>query len=345
MKKTFLLLTALVMLLGTVTGCAAQPSAAAEPAAPAAATESVAAPEATEVPAPKWPTEPVTIICPSKAGGFADAHSRVLADYLQRTTGVAFAVLNVTDGGVTVGSEQVRTAKPDGTTLLHFHTSFPISCYTGMYKADPEVDFTTIAAVENGGSNVFVCNADAPWNTLADLVNDAKSRPGEIIWGAAAGVTSQFMMAMLEKDAGVKFKMVDAGSEAEKTTALLGGHIQVTNIGIASADQYVKAGDLKILAVVGDERDATYPDYPTAVEQGFNVSWVGEFGLWGPAGMDPALVAVINKTLEGFATDQASIDALTKLGSWYEYRNVDESVARLGEMNKTIKDLAKDLGF
>ncbi len=293
----------------------------------------------------EWPLEVVSIICPSRVGGFADSHSRILADYLQRTTGVPFTVINVSEGGGNIGSDTVKNAKPDGTTLLHFHTSFPISAYTGRYDGDPETDFTAIAATQDAGNHVFATTIDAPYDTIEELVQYAKENPGEVTWGASTGVTSHFMMAMLAREAGVEFKMVDAGNESERIGSLLGGFIDVSNYGINGADQHAEAGSMKILGVIGDERDVNFPQYPTVKEQGYDVTWSGAFGLWGPADMDPALVRKINVTLEGFGEDEKVKEALTKMGASFTYRNVEESQSYYNNLYERLKTLATELGF
>lgn len=293
-----------------------------------------------------WPSGSITIICPSRAGGFADYHARVLADYIQRKTNVAAAVVNQTEGGGGVGSETVRVADADGLTLLYMHTSFPITCYTGIYDADPDVDFTGISSVVNAGNNAIVVRADAPWNTFEELFEDARNRPDEIIWGAMAGATSHFVMSMFEREAGVDFKMVDAGSEAEKITALLGGHIDVCNVGMGNTDQYVTAGKMKALGITGRERDFAFPEFPTAVEQGYDVVWEGEFILYGPAGMADKTIEQINEVLNDFGTnDQASREAMEKRGAYVVERTTEESVAFIKDTHAMLKEMAIDLGF
>ena len=301
-----------------------------------------AGPEAAE----SWPSGPINIVCSSRAGGFADYHARVLADYIQRTTGTPCAVINIAEGGGSVGAEKVRSSKPDGLTLYYMHTSFPISCYTGIYNADPDKDFTAISSVVNAGNNALVVRGDAPWNNFKEFVADAKRRPGEIIWGAMAGATSHFVMAIFEREAGVEYKMVDAGTEAEKITMLLGGHIDICNVGMGNMDQYVKTGQMKSLGVTGQERDFAFPDYPTVVEQGYDVVWEGEFALYGPAGMSVAMVEKINTVLDGFGTtDQASREAIEKRGGYVIPRTTEESVAYIRETHAMLKNLAVELGF
>ncbi len=329
MKKLTKISLVLLLLLSLVAGNVAAEGQQDEPAA-----------------AEDWPSGPITIVCSSRAGGFADYHARVLADYIQRTTDTPCAVVNMTEGGGSVGAEFVRSSDPDGLTLYYFHTSFPITCYTGVYNADPDEDFTSISSVVNAGNNAIVVSADAPWDSFEDLARDAKANPDSILWGAAAGATSHFVMAMFEKELGVKFKMVDAGSEAEKITALLGGHIDVCNVGMGNTDQYVKAGKMKALGITGAERDFAFPQFPTAVEQGVDVVWEGEFALYGPKGISAEMVDKINSVLDSFGTtDEASSEAMQKRGAYVIERTTDESVTFMRNTHAMLKQMARDLGF
>ena len=139
------------------------------------------------VAATDWPNGAVQIYVPSKAGGFADAHARLVATYLQQKLDNPFVVVNQATGSGTVAYANVMNAKPDGYTLLMFHTSFPVACYTGVFKGDPDKDFTTIAAMQNAGNGAIVCSAKAPWNTLNDLVADAKKKARKNKMGCSEG--------------------------------------------------------------------------------------------------------------------------------------------------------------
>lgn len=294
-----------------------------------------------------WPSGNVTIVCSSRAGGFADYHARTLADYIQRTTGEATAVLNISEGGGSVGAETVRVADPDGLTLYYMHDSFPITCYTGVTNIDPDVDMTPIRPVVNPGNNAIVVRSDAPWDSLDELVADAKNRPNEILWGAMAGATTHFMKAKFEEASETQFKLVDAGSEPEKVTALLGGHIDICNVGMRNADQYTKSGDMKVLCITGKEKDPVFPEFPTAIEQGYDFFWDGEFYLYGPAGMSDELVDTINNALIGYGTkDEVSRNALAKYGTFLvTERTTEEALAFMKDRHATLKAMAKELGF
>ena len=104
---------------------------------------------------------------------------------------------------------------------------------------------------------------------------------------------------------------------------------------------------MKILGIVGEERDKTYDMYPTGPEQGFpSLIWGGEFGLYGPAGMDPAVVEKINSSLQDFGNDPKVAATLTKMGSWWKYRNAKDSKEWMStKIHQRVKNLCIEFGW
>lgn len=329
----------------SIAACAAAPvaPAAAAPAAEAPA-EAVEAPaEAAEV---EWPTTGVQLIVPATAGGLADRHARIVADYLQKETGGSFAVVNQPDGGGVVAYDTVNKAKPDGNILLFYHSNFLINCATGMYDASPIDDFTTIAALESGGDMIVVTRADSPYQTLEDYVNDALARPGEVSFGIQAGGASHFLAGLLSKDKKIEFNLIEVGNETEKVQALLGGFVDACHLGPAAARQYIDSGDLRVLCSSGSKVDPNFPDFIPAAEQGLpSAIYVPYFWLMGPKGMDPALVEKINAAFKNMETDADVAELLKGQASSYEYKDIPESEAFMKEQWEMHLDVGRDLGL
>lgn len=291
-----------------------------------------------------WPKGPVRLVVPSKAGGGTDVIGRIFADYLQRTIGKPVAVINQPGGGGTVGYEMVRTAAPDGQTLLFMHTSLMIHAHTGRYP-HPVSDFTPIAMGQIYPSQVYAVGADAPWNTLAEFVDDARANPGKLTVGVSLGGTTHFMAGMIEQSAGIKLKMVEASAEVDKVAAIQGGHIDMGNLGARSAAQFVSEGKMKVIALIDPVPNPDFPEYETALDQGVGVSWQTPLILFGPAGMDPAVVDAINIATRDMAEDPAIAESLEKMGSSYDYKTVEETQALVSEEDARIADIAATLGI
>lgn len=340
MKKYLSLLLCLALSFSLFTGCgkSTQSSSAAQNSSsqpPGSSSQGAAV---------EWPTSNVQIIVPYKAGGMTDSHTRVIASYLQENVGKPVTVLNQAEGSGVVAYETVRQAKPDGTTLLSAHAGFMCSYYLGTYDHTYK-DFTVIAFLQNQGNNVFAVPANSPWNDLNDLVTAAKAAPGTIKAGITNGASSQFIFGALEQDAGIELKLVDGGSEADKLTSLQGGLLDITIVSAKAAIEYAKAGKIKVLASIAEERTPGL-DYPTTVEQGFkNVTWDVGVIVLGPPNMDPALVEKISQALSGLTTDEKSKELIENMGGTAQYMNVSYSLARMEARDEQISGMATALGI
>jgi tripartite-type tricarboxylate transporter receptor subunit TctC len=293
----------------------------------------------------KWPSS-VQLVVAATAGGFADAHARIITQYLQKATGVPFAVVNQADGGGIVAYDTVKNAKPDGSVLLFYHSNFIIACETGVYDADPVADFTTVAWMEPGGIQVVVVSAKSPYKTLDDYVNAALAKPGQVSFGMQTGGASHFIGALLGKDKGVEFNFIEAGNQTEKIVSVLGGYLDACNISPNAAKQYELSGDMRVLCSTSAYDDPFYPEYKTAVSQGYpSAAFDADYWLIGPKGMDPALVELINGALKGLETDPEIKDALAKQGSVYTWRSPEDSLARMTQQAEALRDVAKSLGL
>ena len=277
----------------------------------------------------QWPTGPVTIYVPAKAGAGTDLQARILAQYVQKNTGKTVTVINQADGGGTIAFESVRNAKPDGDTLLFYHSNLISAYWTGTYDHTYQ-DFTNICTVTDNGSQAFVVAPDAPYNNLQELVAYAKEHPGELKTGVQIGGGSHITMAVFEQCADMKLKMVEAGSNSDKLAGLAGGNIDFTVQDLMTARQYEEAGRLKILAV--GTKSEKYPEYETCEEEGYpEIGQRTLYLLHGPKGMDPAMVDAINQCIKSMDEDEESKAAFDKIGAFASYGNQEEAVKWLQE--------------
>ncbi|MFN4155832.1 MAG: Bug family tripartite tricarboxylate transporter substrate binding protein [Paracoccaceae bacterium] len=238
------------------------------------------------------PSGPVSFVMHTKPGGGTDVMVRALAHSLEPMIGQTLVVENAPGGGGATQMAKVRTAKPDGLTLgintvSHF-TAF-LTNLDGVFSAD---DFEWIALMQIDPILVF-SEKDASVATIADLVELARSKPGQVNVGGFGPVGSMqhLGMTMLEQEAGVTFNWVAFESTPDIIAAVMGGHVDVGVANLGPVIEFFEADRLKGLGVLGDERLASVPDMQTFGEQGFNVdtSWLQVRGVFGPKGIDPAL--------------------------------------------------------
>lgn len=294
--------------------------------------------------AQSWPNGPIQLIIPSRPGGGTDVMGRIFADYLQRHTGTAVAVINQPEGGGIVAQETVRNAAPDGQTLLFQHTGMLVGIQTGRYNHGLD-DFTVLGIAQSYPPQVFAVAPDAPWQTMRDFVDDARAHPGQYTVGVSLGQATHFIAGTIMMNEGVDLRLVEASAEVDKVAGIQGGHITLGNLGAGSARQYVTAGDMRVLCMVDPTPDPDYPEFQTCLDQGVNVSWIAPLLVLGPAGIDPAVAETINAAIQAMGDDPQVAQSLAAADSTFVAHSLAEANAIVQQEDQHIAELARHLGL
>jgi len=228
-----------------------------------------------------YPDKPIKMIVPWAAGGDTDAISRVFANAMEKHMGQPIVAVNVTGASGTVGARETKNAPKDGYTILSIHDSIHTTYYAGVADLTYK-DFEPVCLMTSTPS-VMAAYAKTPWNSMKELIEDAKKRPEQITVGASLGSTSHFFPAMISQAAGVKWKYVSYEGTAPRMTALLGGHVLLGETNLTQLDK-VKAGQMKMLAVATAKRMPEMPDVPTLRELGYDIQYAVTAGSWRPRG-------------------------------------------------------------
>jgi len=265
-------------------------------AAMAALAAAAAAQGNTQAAAAKWPARPVTLVVPYSAGGGTDIVARALAQRLAELWGQQVVVDNRTGANGVVGSASVAKAAPDGHTLMMVVGSHAINpVLMKQLPYDTPRAFTPITRVADSPT-VFVVAAKAQWKNLAELVEAA--RKSDVPAGYSEGQTR--LTGELANQAGnLKLSGVPYKGGAPIMVDVMGGHLPVGITSVLTALPHVQGGKLRVIGVADKERAAVFGDAMTFREAGLNgvesLSW---YGLFGPAGLPPAIVAQINRDLK-----------------------------------------------
>ncbi len=241
-----------------------------------------------------FPNRPVRLILSFPPGGAADAIGRVLANKLTERWKQQVIVDNRPGGNTVVSAIELIKQKPDGYNLLLAldNTLVMNQHLFRVPKYDPLKEFTLIGGIAEFPL-FLITRTDAAKNAQEYLAR-AASEKGELKVGTAAILTT-IAADVLNSPAGVRTTSVQYKGTADNTLALLRGDVDFIVDVDATAAAHVKAGKLRIIATSGAKRVATYPDVPTYREVlGKDAEMTAWYGLVGPAGMDPALVARIN---------------------------------------------------
>jgi len=239
----------------------------------------------------KFPVKPVEIIVASSAGGILDTIARIAAHGIERL-GQPGVVKNMPGGGGTIGTAAVARARADGYTLGAIATSHGInpSLYSNL-PFDTKRDFTNITRMVEL-TNFLVVNPAVPASNLKEFIALAKEKPGTLTYGSAGqGQSNHLSGELLQQKAGIKLVHVPYRGSAQALTDVIGGTVSAMFVDALSAEPYVKAGKVKLIAATGLTRSPAYPDYPTLNDSGlpgFNGNtWLG---LVAPANTPKAII-------------------------------------------------------
>ena len=242
-----------------------------------------------------YPTRPVRFIVSFAAGGPNDTIARILGQYLSEQLGQQFIIEDHVGAGGNIGMQDVLTSAPDGYTIGFVAPNNAINAT--LYEHIPfdfVRDSTPIAGTMKL-ANVMDVNLDFPPKTLAEFIALAKAQPGKINFASGGVGTSPHMSGeLLAIMTGIKLTHVSYRGTGPAMTDLLGGQIPVLFDNLPGSIQQIKAGRIRALGVTTKERVPSLPDVPTIGETvpGYEVSvW---FGISGPKGMPPEIVAKLN---------------------------------------------------
>ena len=259
----------------------------------------------------------IRIVVPFPAGGSADDLARVLADQVGRTRSVNFVIENRPGAGTVVATEAVSRAAPDGNTLLIVANSFVINPSLKKLNYDPFTSFAPVCHLVSSPLIVAV-NSDSPYRSLADLINAARAKPGELTMASVAPATTQHIaFEMFKRVADVNMIHVPYPGGAPAVTALLGGHVTAVIANYSEVEAHLAAGKLRALATASRQRIGAAPDLPTIAESGYpNYESEVWFGLVAPAKTPADTIAQLSGWL-GAALATAAVKEKLKLQEMY----------------------------
>ena len=297
--------------------------------------------------AAQYPDRPITMIVPFPPGGVADAVARPMAEAMSRDLKQPVVVENKAGAGGGIGMAQVAKAKADGYTIL-----LSLSSLTVLPEADrilgraPMYQIADLKPVARftADPTVFVVRAEAPWKTLQDFIQDARTNPGKFTFGSSGNYgTMHVPMEMFGNAAGVKMIQVPYTGAGPAIVGLLGGQIDALATGPASIVQQIKAGKVRALAQWGDARLAALPDVPSLKESGTNVEYAQWSGLFVPAATPEPIVLRLRESARAAANDERVKQVLGTAGSPIQYldapdfqRYVDADAAKMADVVKRI---------
>lgn len=233
-----------------------------------------------------WPSKPVKLIVPYPAGGLTDVLARGLSAEIVKLWGQSLVVENRPGASQMIGAEALAKSAPDGYTIGMMDKT-PLAVNPFLFRRlpyDPLKDFAPVINMVQT-SQVLVAHPGLPANTLSQLIELAKAKPGSINYGTfGPGSITHLDTEAFAAAAGIKLTHIPYKGIAEVLPAVASGQIQIALSGIPPMLPLHRQGRIKVLGAMTPQRVPVLPDVPTFAESGYQLVSSSWFALFAPAG-------------------------------------------------------------
>ncbi len=276
----------------------------------------------------QFPSKPLSMVVPFPPGGVADIVARAITPAMERALGQSIVVVNKPGAGGALGAAQVATAKPDGHTILMALSSVSTNPEQEKINNRPSLfqldQLKPIARISKEDMMLAV-RPESRYRTVADLVADARERPGKISY-ASSGVYGVYHVAteMFADAAGIKLLHAPYAGGAPALMALMSGQVDVGLVTRSVGAAQMKAGKLRPLAAWGDTRWDDYPDVPSIRETGYRADYTLWSGIFAPAGTPADATEKLREAVKIAVADPAFRQSMERLGAPLVYLDAPE---------------------
>ena len=265
-----------------------------------------------------FPNHPITLYVPWPAGGATDATLRLLADVAARHLGQRVLVENRGGAGGTLAMPLLQNAAPDGYTIAQMPQ--PVFRAPWMQKVlwDPVRDTTPIIQLSGVTFGLLAAPGGAI-RSLDDLFAFARTHPSALTVATnGVGTTPHLLMDQLMAAKGLTYTHVPYKGTAEQMLAVASGQVDV-GVNSSGFAPHVDSGRLRLIAVFSEQRSKRWPATPTVTELGFALAASSPYGLAGPRGLAPAVVARLHDAFKLALFDAAHLAELDKYDQRPDY--------------------------
>ncbi len=292
-----------------------------------------------------YPNRPITLIIPWSPGGSSDVVMRAMAESAGKSLGQPIVVENKPGASGTTGAATMAAvAKPDGYTIAQMMIALFRMPAMQETSWDPLKDFTYIVHL-TGFTFGITTRTDSPFKTFQDVIDFAKKNPGKATYASpGAASTPHLAMEQILARVGATMLHVPYKGGAETTAAVLGGQVMLQADSTAWKG-LVNAGKLRLLAIWTAQRSKNWPEVPTLAELGLPLVFDSPFGIGGPKGMDPAVVAKLHDAFKKALDDPLVQNALATYDMAPNYKNTEDYRKFVAENVEAERKVVQMLGL
>ncbi len=293
-----------------------------------------------------YPNRPVNMVIPLAAGDAGDIAGRAMGDGLSKILKTSIVVINRPGASGVIATESVVRAPRDGYTLLFAPN--PAVTYRPVMEPqivpyDPIKDLTPLG-ITSRSPLMLTVRGEAPYRTFKDLLDFAKTRPGQLRLGTpGVGSAAEFAIYLINGLADAGFTPVAFNGATPAVTALRGEHVDGVVSTLGSLSAHVKNGSLRGLLISDKFPDLTVP---TMQDLGYKQSMFSVwFAFFAPADIPADVVKILVPAIQAAAASPAIVERLALLGIVQGYAPPEKLTATIREESQTIKELATKAGL
>lgn len=291
-----------------------------------------------------FPSQPITLVVNWPAGGGMDRAGRLVAEFAKKRVKVPITVINVDGAGGATGVRHTAEAKPDGYTVGILGASIVASQYINANaNAIGDIDYLAFFGPDPAALQV---RADANIDSVKAFVEKLKAAPNSIKNGNdAPGGVSHVAAALLEAKLGVKLTKVPYKGYAPTVAAMTSGEVQSATLPVHQFIDQHKAGTVRILAVMSEQRHFMTPDVPTFKELGFPLIAGDWRVLYAPKGVPADRKAFLEKLFMDTLSDPEFQEAAKKVGFVITPKNSAATLEFVKEADKDLYPILDEAGL
>ena len=296
-----------------------------------------------------YPERPITLICPWGAGGGTDATARIVASVLERDLGVPVNVVNRTGGSGVVGHSAIATAAPDGYTLGIITVEIGMMHWQGLTELSYK-NYTPLALMNEDPAGIQV-RSDSSYDSAKGLLEAVRGAAKSELKASGTGQGGIWHLALagMLQAGGMppdQVQWVPSQGAAPGLQDLVAGGVDMVTCSVPEAKSLLDAGKVRSLAVMAEQRNATFPDVPT-LKEATGLEWV--IGAWrgfaGPTGLPPDVTGVLVPALAKAYESAEFKDFMSSRGFGTIYAEPAKFETFMAERDASLGAVMKGLGL
>lgn len=296
------------------------------------------------VAAQEWPTKTVTLVVPYGPGGSNDVLTRAIAASLAEQFGQPFVVENLAGAGGLIGANHVKGMEPDGYTFLQGGNGIAALKPVMQTDFDLLTDMDTVSYFARS-PDALVIPASLPVETVAEFVEYAKAREGEVFYGyIGVGGSGQLDAELFKKQTGLNIEGVSYKSAAEALTDVAAGRLHMMFSSVPTTLGLIESGQLRLLGYTNDSAAEGSPEAPTMAEAG--VPGMEGSSLWwaffAPKGVPAEILEKLNAGIQVALNDPRMVELMRSSGATPVFMSVEEAAAAVAAEVEHIAVTAKE---